>query len=49
VNQTATRGQHKDRRAHSGSKPTRKLIHTKDVPKDPHVSQLEEEVDQSGP
>jgi hypothetical protein len=44
-----TRGLHKDRRAHLGIKPTQKLIHTEDVRKGPHVSQLEAGVDQPGP
>jgi hypothetical protein len=39
----------KDRRAHSVSKSTQKLIHTKDVHKVPHVIQLEEGVDRPGP
>jgi hypothetical protein len=41
----ATRGLHKDKRVHSGSKPTQKV----NTPKDPHVNQLEEEMDQPGP
>jgi hypothetical protein len=39
TNQMTTHGLYKDRKAHSGSKPTQKLIHIEDVPKGPHVSQ----------
>jgi hypothetical protein len=38
TNQTMTHGLHKDKRVHSGGKPTQNVIHTWSTPKSPHVS-----------